>query len=175
VLALIRAFTDIALHRRGPGDLPASWFLFGLVLAVYWAIGFLSLQSPLLAVRHPFLYVAADTAVTLAFLWALLKAFALERRFLQTATAFFGTAVLFTLLGMPLAFMPLGPASGALTGPTILLLIVIGWAIDVTAFVLSRAIDRPYVLAIGIVIGYELLTYSLRITLFPPLNLPPAS
>ncbi len=174
MLALIRAFTDIALHRRGPQDLPASWFLLGLVVAAYSAVTALALRSPLMAVEHPAGLLVADPLLTLAFLWAVLKAFARESRFLQTAAAVFGTMTLFSVLGMPLLYWAERP-NVDVTVPVILALVFTAWGIDVRSFVLARAIERPYVLAVAIVLGYELLTYSLRITFFPPLNFPPAS
>jgi fucose 4-O-acetylase-like acetyltransferase len=177
VLALLRAFLDIALHRRGPEDLPASGLLLGLALAAYVAIQLVYLQLPALQVAHPFALLAAETAFTLASVWALLKVFAVERRFRQAVTAYVGTAALFSTLALPLlqVVTSFDPQSMQFTATAILIWLVVFWAIDVSSFVLSRAIDRPYVVALGIVLGYELLTYSLRITFFPPLNPPPAS
>lgn len=37
--ALIRLFIEVALHRKGPQDMPASGIVFALVLAAYLAIG----------------------------------------------------------------------------------------------------------------------------------------
>ncbi len=177
MLALIRAFFDIALHRRGPEELPASGLLFGAALAAYLAAAGVSLSQPMLAVLHPVLLLAMDTALTLGFIWALLKTFAHERRFRQTATAFFGTAALFNVLGTPIAiwYDALRAAEADIAMPAILLVLLLVWMIDVGGFILSRAIGRPYVLAIGIMLGYELLTYSVRVALFPPLNLPPTT
>ena len=41
---LILVFIDIALHRRGPEDLPRSTFLFGTVLGSYFLVGLVVLQ-----------------------------------------------------------------------------------------------------------------------------------
>ena len=177
MLALIRAFLDIALHRRGPEDLPSARLLLGLVLAAYVAIAAVYLQLPALQVAHPFALLVAETAFMLAFVWALLKVFAVERRFRQTATAYVGTAALFSILALPLlhGVTSFDREGVPFAATTILFWGLVFWAIDVSSFVLSRAIDRPYVVALGIVLGYELLTYSLRITFFPLLNPPPAS
>jgi hypothetical protein len=55
-----------------------------------------------------------------------------------------------------------------LTLPRLLGLLIIFWVIDVSAFIFSRALERPYLLCIAIVIGYALLIESLQATLLQP-------
>ena len=52
----------------------------------------------------------------------------------------------------------------------VLWLLILVWSIDISAFVFSRALERPYLLCAAIVIGYFLLIRSLQITLLPPVT-----
>lgn len=178
MLRLALAFVDIALHRRGPDTLPASKFLLGLVVAIYWLTAFIALGLALpppadnaaaeLAVEYAPYMILIESAVYGAFIWGLLKSFNHDRRFLQTATALFGTDTLFTLLSLPLLAWAaaLESADALTTAPTLLYWLLLFWSIDVAGFVLARAIGRPYALAVLIVIGYVLLTVSVRASLF---------
>jgi hypothetical protein len=168
VWRLILAFVEIAFHRRGPEQLPSSGFLFALVLAANLGLTFLSVRT-LDVVQHPLLMVFVDAAFWLAFVWCVLRAFERERRFRQTASALLGTDAVLSLLGLPLVLWhrALNAPPSEATLPLLLQLLMIVWSIDISAFVLSRALDRMYVLAVVIVVGYLLLSISLRATLFP--------
>ena len=95
------AFVEIALHRRGPDELPASRFVLGMVLVAYLAVAFATLRLGA-GVEHPILLLAVDTVFSLAFIWSVLKAFDHERRFKQTASALLGTDTFLNFMSMPL-------------------------------------------------------------------------
>ncbi|GAC1461105.1 MAG: hypothetical protein PVSMB6_21390 [Steroidobacteraceae bacterium] len=86
---LIRLFTQIALLRRGPQDVPASALLLGLTLA-----GNLGVNAVVSALFPPVdgwpLQLAAETLFTLAWYVALLQLVGRPERILQTGTAVFG-------------------------------------------------------------------------------------
>ena len=109
-----------------------------------------------------------------AFVWTVLKAFNHEKRFTQTATALLGTDTFFNVLSLPLSWLdlPTDPLDPAITVPRVFLYILFFWSIDVSGFVLSRAIGRPYVVGVFIMVGYVLLSISLRVSLFPPAGNP---
>lgn len=178
MLRVALAFVDIALHRRGPDQIPASGFLFTIVVSVYLLSAYLALgvappppgdsaAAARAVALAPFL-IPIESAVYGAFIWGLLKSFQHDRRFLQTATALFGTDTLFTLMSLPLLawVSALDAAGQAATMPTVLYWVLLIWSIDVSGFVLARAIERPYALAVMIVIGYVLLTISVRASFF---------
>lgn len=167
MLRLIIAFVEIAFHRRSPADLPASRAFFGAVLVVYLVLG-LATTRYLQVGQYPELMVAFDTALEFAFLWAVLRAFERERRFRQTAVAVFGVDTLLNLLNVPLLLWhrSLHAPKDEATIPYMLSLLVVIWSIDVSAFVLSRALERPYVLALAIMLGYVLLSVSVDATFF---------
>lgn len=86
---LIRLFTQIALLRRGPQDVPASAPLLVLTIAGY--LGVNALVSSLLPPVDGWpLQLLADTLFTLAWYVALLQLVGRPERILQTSTAVFG-------------------------------------------------------------------------------------
>ena len=95
---LIRLFTQIALLRRGPQDVPASALLLALTLAGYLGVNaFVSALFP--PVDGWPLQLLTDTLFTLAWYVALLQLVGRPERILQTSTAVFG---LQTVLSPPL-------------------------------------------------------------------------
>ena len=168
VLRLIFAFVDIMLHRRGPEHLPSSRFLVWLMLGVSIAV-----ELAILAVNDGGARAAA-VSVLVAFLdvwfvWALLRAFNRQRRFAQTMSAILGAETILNLAGAPL--IPLlsapAPAEPTITLPLLLTALLGVWSIDIGAFVFSRALERPYVLCVAIMMGYVLLIVSLQTSLLP--------
>ena len=169
MLRLILAFIEVAFHRRSPADLPASRAFFLAVLVVYCAIE-LAATRYLQIEKYPELVVAFDTVLGLAFMWSVLHAFQRERRFRQAAVAMLGADTFLNLLTVPLLswHTSLHAKPGETTVPYVLFLLVVIWSVDVSAFILSRALERPYVLAVAIMLGYVLLEVSAHVTLFPP-------
>jgi hypothetical protein len=167
VLRLILAFVEIAFHRRSPADLPASRAFFVAVLVIYAAFG-LATTRYFEFVKYPELLVAFDTVLELAFIWGVLRAFERERRFSQTAVAVLGVDALLNVLTVPLMFWhrSLHVARDEPTIPNLVLLLVQIWSIDVSAFILSRALERPYVLAIALMLGFVLFSISVDATFF---------
>jgi hypothetical protein len=173
VLRLILAFVDIMLHRRGPDSLPSSQFLLLTVLVlliiaectVLWFAG---------ASARTFGVSLLVTGFDLWFVWAVLRTFNRQPRFRQTMTAILGAELLLTVLQAPLvrpfveAPPPPDPENPMVALTRVLWLAIIIWWIDISAFVLSRALERPYFLCVAIVIAYFLLIETLRATLLQP-------
>ena len=168
MLRLILAFVEIAFHRRSPADLPASRAFFLAVFGVYFAVGLVSTRWLQIG-KYPELMVAFETVLGLAFIWSVLHLFQRERRFRQTAVAMLGADTFLNLLTVPLLIWhaSLHAKPGETTVPYLLFVLVGIWSVDVSAFILSRALERPYVLAVAIMLGYLLLSVSARVTLFP--------
>jgi hypothetical protein len=173
VLRLILAFVDIMLHRRGPEDLPSATFLVWSLLALS-----ISVELGVLFANDGGARAAAVAVLVqlldIWFVWALLRAFNKQGRFRQTMSALLGTETIITLAGAPL--VPLLNASVAATAepqitlPLLLTALLGVWSIDIAAFVFSRALDRPYLLCIAIMLGYVLLIVSLQTTLLPAVS-----
>ncbi|HUL83775.1 MAG TPA: hypothetical protein VL131_16625 [Gammaproteobacteria bacterium] len=169
MLRLIYAFVEIALHRRGPDRLPRAPFLFWLTLFVSVAVSLFVAQFATIPPDRVVPMVAVDTGLTVGFAWAVLKAFGVERRFLQTASALLGTSAFLKLLELPFVLWHRAlhvPVDQPTIPYVIYLVIALGWWNDVAAFVISRAIERPYVLGLAVVVGYALFALSVDVTLF---------
>jgi hypothetical protein len=168
VLRLILAFVEIAFHRRSPEDLPASRMFFGAVLVVYLAVGLVTTRY-LQVVAYPELMVLFDTVFGLGFVWGVLRAFERQRRFRQAACAVLGTDTLLNLVTVPLVLWhgSLHAPGSETTIPQILFVLVAIWSVDISAFIMARALERPYVLTVAIMLGYLLLQVSVRAQLFP--------
>jgi hypothetical protein len=170
VLRLIFAFIDIMLHRRGPDSMPSSSFLLWLLLAVslgvhaglnLWAGG----DSRVVAVDVLIL------GLDVWFVWGLLRMFNKQPRFRQTMSALLGADIVLSVLYAPVLprLAEQDPENPELTLPVLLTVAAFAWAIDINSFVFSRALERPYLLCMAIVIGYALLIRSLQVTLLQPL------
>jgi len=171
VRRLFLAFVDIMLHRRGPDTLPSSpfllWVLLALSLVVHVSIDWWAGGSARAA--------AVDVLVLgldVWFVWALLRTFNRQPRFRQTMTALLGADIVLNLLLAPVIpwLEVQDPQNPALTLPMLLAVLAFVWAIDINAFVFSRALERPYLLCMAIVIGYALLIRSLQVTLLQPVS-----
>jgi hypothetical protein len=172
VLRLIFAFVDIMLHRRGPDTLPSSRFLLWLLIALSIVADFLVLWLAGSSARS-FAVTVLVAGFDIWFVWALLRTFNKQPRFRQTMTAMLGADVLLAALQVPLVRSVVetpqpDPQNPTLTMAGVLWLLILLWSIDITAFVFSRALERPYLLCVAIVVGYVLLIRSLQITLLQP-------
>jgi hypothetical protein len=168
VWRLCLAFFDIALHRRGPEDLPASRFLLGLILAVYFVAGVTRLGFDTTPARAVVL-LALDRVLYLGMAWLVLKAIEKRRRFLQTATALVGTDTFLIVLSLPVLLWDdrLGAPPTEPTLPRFLSLVIVLWSIDIGGFIMARAVSQPYVVGLAIMIVYALISMYLQSVLFP--------
>jgi hypothetical protein len=168
VLRLIFALFDIMLHRRGPDSLPSSPFLFWLLVAAALATSFAALVVGGITVRGT---VAMLLVVGFGFwfVWAVLRLFERQGRFRQTMSAALGTDVIITALAIPL--IPFAQQAFAanqdFSAASLAVAALRVWSIDIMAFVLSRALDRPYLLTLAISIAYFFLMLILQGTLLP--------
>lgn len=162
------AFVDIALHRRGPEDLPASQFLLGLVLFAYGVVTLLTFMV-ISATQADVVLVAVELAIDLGMVFLLLQLFRKTPRFLQTATALVGTGAVLSLIGIPLLHWDevLQAPPTQLTTPRFLMVALLVWSLDIAGFIVAKALDKPYIVGLCIVVVYELTSMSLREALFP--------
>ena len=165
---LVSVFIDIAFHRQGPDALPASHFLFGLVVSAYSLVGALTL-----ALDRPFAQVIAaivfHVGLYLTFIALVLAHARRGARFLQTATAALGVETILGCIALPLL---LTGAAGSTDGgisilSSVTLLLIVVWSIDIVGFILARALDRAYVVGVMIMLGYVVISMTLGEYLFP--------
>jgi hypothetical protein len=169
VWRLATVFFDIAVHRRGPEHLPASQFLLVLLFVSYLIVGFIAIRMGGAASSSAFLLFVADSLIYLVYLLLVLNFFKRPRRFLQTATALVGADILFNLLGIPLLVWSVAAdtAGSDATVPTFLFIVLFFWSVDVAGYVVSRALERPYIVGVLIVIMYVMTSLSVRESFAP--------
>jgi len=154
------------VHRRGPDELPSSPCLLLVMLCASQCIELVALRLAGVG-DHDTLVMLAATAMDFVFVWAVLAVFDRRQRFLQTMSAMLAAGVVLDAISALLIAWHQGlnaPADGT-TAPQILLQLLPVWSVDIGGFVLSRALDRPYVLAVVIMLGYVLISTSLVRTL----------
>lgn len=156
MFALLEAFFQIAMRRRGPEDLPDSSFLLYASLAAYMlaqvpvALEFYGRSmSSLLA-------ILADTGLLALVFWLPLQFTRRTGRYRRTMTALAGTGALLSLVQAPLVFFS-GMASTAgqpPVGATLGLLLLLIWSIVVQAHIAARALSSTFWVGLAVALVY---------------------
>jgi hypothetical protein len=155
---LVQLFTQIALLRRGPQDLPASMLLLGLTVVAYLVVNLLlnALLSTANAAELPS-YPAellVDTAFTLIWYVVLLRLAGRRERTLQTSTAVFGVQiVLAPLLFFSTWLWPRFAQDTTWVVPVYLFAIVVGvWLIAANSHIVKAAFEWTWPVSVVLVI-----------------------
>lgn len=154
---LARAFVEIVLRRRGPESLPDSTFLVLLTIVLIVALGVLS--NLLLYELTPLylLVLAVRVVLFLAFVYAVLSFFKLERRFRQTVAAWIGAELVISAFFLPLALLFVGFGLDVTSEGFIWLGIVEFLCIFVVGSrIMARSLSQPLIVGIMFTILYYL-------------------
>jgi hypothetical protein len=154
---LLRALRDIVWMQRGPQDVPYSpaWLAMLLVanLAVQWGLAvFCGVE------QISIMQAVVEEIALLAFLYLILMTRGFANRFVQTATAFQGIIIIFTLLLAPMVVVlsanpklvePLTPLQSLFA---LLTLPIVIWKFVIDAHVfrnaLSTSLGRGFLMAL---------------------------
>jgi len=176
--AVLARVVDIVLLRGGPETLPAAPSLLAVTVAVNVAVSAaVTVLMPTAPESWP-LQLLVGTIVTL--LWFQI-AFALANkpeRFLQTATAMFGTTTLFlpALIPMVTALLPYMEKPDPPVDPpaalSILTAVLAIWLLTVQVRIVKAAFEWPYVAAIIFIFGLNVASALVYGVLF---GVPPES
>lgn len=160
---------EIALHRRGPEDLPASVFLFQLVLFAYVLIGTLSAAIYWRGAGQIALQVGLDLVLFFGFFWTVLGVYRKPERRLQTFIALLGTGGLLSALAIPLHLWRQAAGADQSTAmlPALGLFLLLLWSLAVTGHILHHALEIPYLGSVLLAMGYFALNVVLFALLFP--------
>ena len=160
---LASAFLDIALHRRGPEDLPASSFLVALLFPVYLLSGLAVIWIDSGSTSANVLIGIIEPCALVAFIWIVLVFAGKPARFRQTASAVLGTGIWLNLLAMPLQAWHDAVRTGEedMTFALFLLIVLVLWSVDISGYILSRALSQPYMVGVLIVVLYFMTTLSI--------------
>lgn len=131
-----------------------------LLLVLDLAVRLASLEAAGSESLRAVVEVIVDAFAYLAYFWIVLRLFRRERRFRQTAGALLGTEILLYLLSMPLLLWSraIDAPDAQLTIPSLLYIVLFIWSIDIAGFILSKAIERPYILGVVIVVLYVMIS-----------------
>jgi len=166
---LFGLFAQIAISRKGPQDLPASYFLLGLTVLGYWLIRYVfSLLMP--PADHWRLHLFIEVLFTLVWYAVLLRAVGKPERFIQTATAVFGSLLLLTPPWIVTVHFWQGlPETHALFAPMAILSLAIAiWTIRAESYVLKHALELPIVACVILTILQTFTGVLLMRAISPP-------
>jgi hypothetical protein len=164
-MPILRLFWDICLFRKGPEDVPASSFLFGLTLLGYALLGLLLLSfqtGPGAALLQVFFELLMNLAFVALLLWTVNK----PHRFPQTAIAQLGSDVVISALALPFLLAQKTEELAGLTQLPLLAMMI--WHIAVAGMIFARAISKSLPIGIAVALLYTLLSAQAMAKLFPP-------
>jgi hypothetical protein len=160
---LIRLFLDIALHRKGPQDVPAAGVVLVLALSAYLAAG-AAVLWPTAADGSSILgKLAVDLAVMVLVIVGLLAAVGRASRAMQTLTALFGTGALLSLASLPFVWIasrsivegePVPGAEFPALASASLLFVLLLASLLVTGHILRHALNWSYAAGVLAAVGY---------------------
>ncbi len=166
---LIQLFTQIALLRRGPQDLPASLLLLAIAIVGYFGINVLvgGLMPPIKGWAAAHLVV--DVVFTLVWYVVLLRLAGRSERTLQTTTAVFGfQAVLSPLLVISEWLMLRFAQDATWQLPVALMwLTLVIWVIAANSHVVKAALEWSSPASVVLVILQILAGQMVLFALFP--------
>jgi hypothetical protein len=169
MLELIRLYTQIALLRRGPQDLPASRLLLALTVVGYVAVNAV-VSSVLPPEPHWQGALLVDTAFMLAWYTALLTLVGRPERFAQTAAAVFGfqTVLAPLMIGAEWLIRRVGEDATWQLPLTAVGLLLFAWLIAANSHVVRAALGWSASASVALVILQMLVGWLVGFTLFPP-------
>jgi len=168
---IIRLFTQIALLKRGPQDLPASMLLLVLAIVGYLGVNFV-LSSALPPTEHWQAPLLVDTAFTLVWYVVLLRLLGRAERMLQTVTAVFGLQAVLSplLIGSTWLLRRVGEDATWQLPITCAGLLLLAWLIAANSHVVKAALEWPGPASVALVILQLVAGWVVVYALFPPVR-----
>jgi hypothetical protein len=169
MLAILKAYVNIAFRKLGPEDLPDSRFLLGATLAFYLVVQIPLIRIVFRSTDTLFLTRFVDVALLLVCLWVLLRLTGLGSRYRQTLTALLGTSGLLSMLSIPFnlwssAVADLTPRPAI---PSAFILVIVLWSFVVDGHILSRALSKPFVIGLIVAVTYFFVHTTVLFELVP--------
>jgi hypothetical protein len=158
VQQFLRIFLDIVLWRRGPQDLPVSGLLLWVTVAAYVAVSAVQLALLGETVATWLFFVVVDPLLLAAWVWLVLRLYGRRERYLQTASAVFGTGALLGIglyLPLQLIVTGLGQDPSSSLAQLFALLLVVAFAL-VTGRIIKLATDSNLFTGIAVALTYFL-------------------
>jgi hypothetical protein len=174
--ALIRLFIEIALHRKGPQDVPAAGAVLGLTLLAYLAFGAASLWPSAMSLNMLIGQLALDLLLVVLIFGGLLAATGRAGRVRQTLAALFGTGALLSAIALPFVWTAMqvladgAPVPGmevpALLSTMGLFLLLLA-SLLITGHIVRHALDWSYAAGVLTAVVYFAASVGVFRRLFP--------
>ncbi|PKM11365.1 MAG: hypothetical protein CVV13_09580 [Gammaproteobacteria bacterium HGW-Gammaproteobacteria-3] len=161
---LIKLFFDICLLKKSPQDIPSSYALLYSLIAVYALISFLLLYITA-DWFDSLLQVAAEITLMLVFAKIALFLVRKRERYVQTASALFGTDALISFFALPGLTSMMAGRMTLLAFFVILALMMWHWL--VTGHIIRHALAQSLPFSLGIAFLYLFAMYQILAFLFP--------
>lgn len=169
VTQVTRLYTDIALFRRGPEDVPVSAVLLALTVFAYMLLSLLLSTVMPVGDADRLVLIALDSFLTLAWYWVVLRLAGRPERFLQTTTAIFGyqTVLAPAFVAATWLFLQYMKDPTWQLPASLLLLALAVWTLIVNGRILRSATGWPQVTCVALVIVEALISRLIALGLFP--------
>ncbi len=166
--ALIHPFVQICLLRMKPQDLPSSSMLLALALLAHAVMG-VTVAAVDLRFGQALAVGVIDTALLSGFTIALLMLQKLPERAVQTLTALAGAGSVIGFMAWPLSlwFHDAHVADATSQTMGLVLLLVLGWSLTVSAHILRHALSAPFYLGLLVSIAFFWISLEILGSLFP--------
>ena len=148
----VQRFLAIVTLRGGPEDLPYSARLLGLAVVLTAALNIPVIQQYSPEAR-PFLQIALMIGYNAAFVAAALALRGHSPRFMQTATALFGSDAIISLAALPILLIVGAPGEANATAALAFFVLLI-WNIAVVNHILRSALSLAGALSFGVTLMY---------------------
>jgi hypothetical protein len=166
---LIRLFTQIALLRRGPQDVPASPLLLALTVAGYFLVNF-AVSVVLPPFPGPWVaHLCVDVVFMLAWYALLMNLVRRPERFLQTTTAVYGFQTVLSPLLVAAVWLTRRFAQDSIWQfpATLMSLALLIWIIAANSHIVKAALEWSMPPSVALVILQTLAGNLLVLALFP--------
>jgi hypothetical protein len=169
---LLRLYSQIALLRKGPQDVPAVGLLLLLTAVAYFIVNAVMVLLLPLPTGPWFRALALDVAFTLTWYWALLRMFGRAERFVQTAAAIIGYRTVLTPLSLSSEWLVrrLGENDTWQLPVSVVSIIVLAWMIAASGRVLQAALEWPMPACVALVILEFIASWMVMFGLLPQLR-----
>jgi len=159
MLKIINYFIELCLLKRAPQDLPASVALLVIVITLNILIGALGVAD-LMDNSSALSAAVLDTLIIMVLLRVVLIVQSRSSRYLQTATAIFGSGIFLGLLGLLLQFSAANaaPESFIESFTAVVYFVLFIWVQLVIGQILKHALDVSMNLGVGLALTYTILS-----------------
>jgi len=162
---VLSVFLQIALLRQRPDILPASSFLFGVLVIVNLLVGVANFLIDFNVIQS-ILRTIVDIVISLGFVYLILLAANKSQRSLQTMIAMLGVSAILNVLSFPLLLiLPSGPSAAGLAG--VMLYALFFWHIVIMGHIYRHALSISLPTGLLITVAYVLMAMSVFYSLFP--------